>query len=723
MDAGTPVEEAVTQADKEDFAFDLAGRVRNLGLPASAVNALIPLFEAVSNGLHAIEARWATDAPTRGLMSIEILRRDNDSEQAIIGFEISDNGIGLTDDNWRSFRTSDSDFKIARGGKGVGRLSWLKAFGNCEINSRFDVGGALNRRKFSFALRKGHSPIHDHTLAKGVTAVSIGTTIRLSPYHTNFEAYCPKKVTTIAAKLVGHFLAYFVVGKLPNITLTDGSEVIDLGKFYSHNQQRNDLKTLELTLDSKVGISKFDIYHVLLRKQLKFLEAGHHWMFFAGNERVADQEMIDSQLGLKFVGDQNDCVYVGLVTGPYLDGHVNQERTSFTFDRERMAEIHKGAVNSAKEFLGEYINRIRTQQIAATGRIIHENPQFLPFRDVLAEFVEKNLSLNTQGDEEIFLELSRRKLRAKRQLDGQLRTLREEGVDSIDGTVETITKALNDEKKSSLAEYVVRRRAILDLLDSSLAFEDPDKRRHYKEEVIHELIVPLRSNSEDLDFDQHNLWILDDRLAFYSFFRSDKPFRTFTESTSGREPDLAIIFDQGLAFRRDGRDEPIVIIEFKRPGRDDYDGNSNPVNQVLEYVDLFRSGTAVKDKNGKLVKPVSDATRFICYVVADFTETLKKQLRFSKASHPTADGEGFFGISPEHNASIEVMPYAKILHCEIAGNTDPLRAVFASSPDPSALCVSIPPFGRVRPGRGLGDDVRGRDRRYPARLFRAAPAD
>ncbi len=61
--------------------------------------------------------------------------------------------------------------------------------------------------------------------------------------------------------------------------------------------------------------------------------------------------------------------------------------------------------------------------------------------------------------------------------------------------------------------------------------------------------------------------------------------------------------------------------------------------------------------------------------------------------------------------------------CEIARNTDPLRAVFASNPDPSALCVSIPPFGRIWPGRGLGDDVRGRDRRYPARLFRAAPAD
>ena len=74
MDATVPAEEAVMQADMEDFAFDLAGRVRNLGLPASAVNALIPLFEAVSNGLHAVEARWEAEAPTRGTIKIKILR-------------------------------------------------------------------------------------------------------------------------------------------------------------------------------------------------------------------------------------------------------------------------------------------------------------------------------------------------------------------------------------------------------------------------------------------------------------------------------------------------------------------------------------------------------------------------------------------------------------------------------------------------------------------------
>ncbi|GGF00315.1 hypothetical protein GCM10011611_02390 [Aliidongia dinghuensis] len=233
----------------------------------------------------------------------------------------------------------------------------------------------------------------------------------------------------------------------------------------------------------------------------------------------------------------------------------------------------------------------------------------------------------------------------------------------MEADVQQVTKALNEEKKGALAEYVVRRKAILDLLDSSLAFKEPEARRYYREDTIHELIVPLRSNSEDLDYTQHNLWILDDRLAFYTFFRSDRPVGGYVDgSDSGREPDLAVVYDGALAFKRDGQDEPIVIIEFKRPGRDDFDGNSSPVTQVLDYVELFREGKGVKDKNGRLIKPISDATRFICYVVADFTPSLLSVVRKSIANNPTADGRGFFGISAPHNATIEVMPYEKVLN-------------------------------------------------------------
>lgn len=652
---------STTKEERADFVFDLAGRVRNLSLPASAANSLIPLFEAISNALHAVETRFGDEGPDRGKVEVEIIRGGSAAEPAIVGFLIRDNGVGLTDDNMKSFRTSDSPYKIKRGGKGVGRLSWLKTFGNCEVKSWFVRDGKALQRSFQFSLR-GENPISKHTVTTAPAGHEIGTEVRLDPFLAPYDAHCPKRPSTIAAKIVGHFLNYFAVDKLPLLTLID-DETIDLRSFYLDHQKRSDVQVVSLTIDPLQAPFEFHIFHVLLQKQLRFLESGGlHWLFQAGNDRVAKQEAIDSQLGLKFVGDDRDCVYVGLITGSYLDAHVNQERTGFTFADEQAKLIHKAAVDSAKVFLGEYIGEIRNKQIETTEKLIRANPQFLPFRDDLRNFVDQNLSLGTQSEEDIFLELSRRKLRAKRKLDSEITTLKKDGVPKLEEDIQRITKALNDEKKSSLAEYVVRRKEILELLDSSIAYVDSDQKKYYKEEYVHELIVPIRSSSEELDYNQHNLWILDDRLAFYTFFKSDKPFSTFVEGVSStKEPDIAVVFERSLAFQREGRDEPVIIVEFKRPGRDNYDGNSSPVAQVLDYVDLFRSGTAIKDRSGRLIKPISPSTRFICFVVADFTETLKRVIRSSIANNPTADGQGFFGYSREHNATIEVFPYSKLL--------------------------------------------------------------
>ncbi|PSO19134.1 ATP-binding protein [Bradyrhizobium sp. MOS003] len=660
----TLVETGFSETDERPaFLFDLRGRVRNLSLPASPANALIPLFEAISNSLHAVEARYGDNFPDAGEIEIEVLRSGQQEDAAVVGFVVRDNGIGLSDANMKSFRTSDSPYKISKGGKGVGRLTWLKTFGDCEIRSWFERDGKPMQRSFSFSLKQ-ENPIARHTVTVAPHSFKYGTEVKLAPFLSPYDAHCPKRTGTIAAKVVGHFLSYFAVGKLPRITLSD-AETIDLRAFYTENQSRNDVEPVSLPLP--LGLdehSEFEIFHVLLKKQLRFHDSGGlHWLFQAGNGRVAKQEPIDSQLGLKYVGEDRDCVYVGLVVGKYLDAHVNQERTGFTFGDEGGKLIHKAAVDSAKRFLSEYIVEIRTRQMETTDRLIRANPQFLPFRDSLGDFVENNLSLGTQGEEDIFLELSRRKLRAKRKLDSEITSLKNDGVQQLEQDIQRITKALNNEKKSSLAEYVVRRKEILELLDSSLAFADQEKQRYYKEEYIHELIVPIRSSSEELDYNQHNLWILDDRLAFYTFFRSDKPFKTYVDgSDSTKEPDVAIVFERALAFQREGRDEPIVIVEFKRPGRDDYDGNSSPVAQVLDYVDVFRSGTAVKDRAGKIIKPIDLSTRFICFVVADFTETLKKVIRTSVANNPTADGQGFFGYSREHNATVEVVPYDKVLH-------------------------------------------------------------
>jgi hypothetical protein len=245
----------------------------------------------------------------------------------------------------------------------------------------------------------------------------------------------------------------------------------------------------------------------------------------------------------------------------------------------------------------------------------------------------------------------------------KISSIRDGNSEDFESKIKELAEAINSDKKGMLAEYVVRRKEILELLDAALSYTDPDKGRYEKEEVVHDLIIPLRSDGEELDYEDHNLWILDDRLAFYSFLRSDRPFSAFLEGVdSTKEPDFTAIFDPAFAFDREGTNEPIIIVEFKRPGRNDYGPADNPVNQVLQYVDLFRSSSGFKDRTGKIRKSIPETTRFICFVIADFTPRLLESLRVTIASNKTADGEGYFGYSQAHNAFVEVLPYSKLVH-------------------------------------------------------------
>ncbi len=116
------------------FTIDLVGRVKNFDLPKT--QPLIPLYEAVVNSIYAIEERQIKEN-FEGRIDIKIIREPqqvanidgiDSSINEIIGFTIIDNGVGLDENNMRLFLQSDSAYRADKGGKGVGRFSWLKAF-------------------------------------------------------------------------------------------------------------------------------------------------------------------------------------------------------------------------------------------------------------------------------------------------------------------------------------------------------------------------------------------------------------------------------------------------------------------------------------------------------------------------------------------------------------------------------------------------------------------
>lgn len=129
------------------FSINLSGRIRNFSLPKN--QPLLPLMEAVVNSIHAIEERkdkGLMPASENGYIDIFVKRADMidgvpKQLAPITGFVIEDNGIGFDDNNLNSFLESDSAYKKEKGGKGVGRFSWLKAFGKVEISSTFILNG------------------------------------------------------------------------------------------------------------------------------------------------------------------------------------------------------------------------------------------------------------------------------------------------------------------------------------------------------------------------------------------------------------------------------------------------------------------------------------------------------------------------------------------------------------------------------------------------------
>ena len=98
----------------------------------------------------------------------------------------------------------------------------------------------------------------------------------------------------------------------------------------------------------------------------------------------------------------------------------------------------------------------------------------------------------------------------------------------------------------------------------------------------------------------------------------------------------------------------MVIIEFKRPGRDDY--SSDPAQQVLNHFVAIDDGK-VRDVDGITVNPSN--IRYYGYLIAELTPTLKKQMRFNYQQ--SVDGEGFFKTLPGGNGYMEIISYDKLL--------------------------------------------------------------
>ena len=181
----------------------LQGRLRNTSLPKS--NGLLPVFEAVVNSIHSLEEKG--NLAKNGEIIIQVLRstqsklnlNDEKNLGEVTGFIITDNGIGFNDENMNSFETLDSDHKIEKGCRGVGRLLWLKAFDQVEVESAYeDKSGNTSFRCFTFNAKNGVQISKINNTVKP----EIKTKISLLSFENIYQSASPKTCLLYTSRCV-----------------------------------------------------------------------------------------------------------------------------------------------------------------------------------------------------------------------------------------------------------------------------------------------------------------------------------------------------------------------------------------------------------------------------------------------------------------------------------------------------------------------------------------
>lgn len=643
------------------FTIDLAGRVKNFDLPKT--QPLIPLFEAVVNSIYAIEERQEREN-FQGKIEIQIVREaqevvdiegvDN-SINDIVGFNIIDNGIGLDENNMKSFLQSDSTYRAAKGGKGVGRFSWLKAFSCAQVESIYCDDDTWVKRSFDFSLT--NLDINDELIAVDDICEN-KTTVKLVDYLPMYQKHVNKNAETIATKIMQHCLIYLMSPNCPIINVVD-DECFCINDMF---EQR--IKREEVNVEIEIAGEKF----LLLNTKVQDSSVGGSKLYLCANNRMVkeldlDRLMVDLD---KNIFEEQGYYYVGVLTGKYLDENVDMNRTSFDIadsseDEISMEAIIQNIKDQVEIYLQEYLEDVRNKKDERIRTYIRTNaPQFghlLKYMPESIKLIKPTLS-DSKLDEELY--------KIKRRFDVELKKTNKEIIDRIDvgadnldsyeETFRTQFEKISEANKAALAEYVAHRKIILELLKKGIKIKDDGK--FNKEAYIHNLIYPMRRVSDEIEYEAHNLWLIDESLAYCEYVSSDIPFN----NNPKEERTDVLILDQPVALSDEenvGREyETIVILELKRPMRDDYTAGENPIQQLLGYVDKLATNK-VTDKNGRLIK-VGNNTQFYLYAVCDITEKMRKVAEDHDFIE-TPDKMGMYKYHDKKRAYIEILSYDKLI--------------------------------------------------------------
>jgi hypothetical protein len=613
---------------------------------------LLPTLEAVSNAMHGIDARFTEKASLDGKVEIVITDANDPSK---IQISITDNGVGLNDDNYRSFKTPFSGYKLKSRGRGFGRFIAFKVFSRILYSTRYELLGAPSTRTFRFDIaQKDELIFFDGDPDFKHVGMRVEYDSPLTPWH---ELIRGLNQGDVADHIASHFLPQFLYGSLPEITIKfDAGEAENITSRFKNVFVES--ATGQITVDIEGKAETLDYSLTKIQKTRSF--KNHCLLFAAADRIVGSPKDLTSLLGSPHFTDENNENYIviGVVRGEAFETRLNDSRTGMNLAPKAVERIVSAVSDAIQKGESSQIAKIKAEQSADLTDALRENPILrlgLKGRTVADYVVSKP---NNWTAQQFVSDLAIERFRASKELSKAI-TLAAANEENYVETIKDIVSKIDQGNKEALAEYVIHRKRVIEMVEAARKYKTGTT-KHSPEDVIHDLVFKRFSDTAELDYFEHNLWLIDDALAFLPYATSDRTAKGAGRSKGDKVPDLAFFDDSLVLGDNDGT--TVTIVEFKKPSRDDYvfgNPKTDPVKQVIDTLDLAVRAGGITKTDGTHMSFTGVVRRF-GYIVADLTPTLVRVLR----DHDFKNGQNpkiFYRYRDNEEIFIQAMGYDTLI--------------------------------------------------------------
>ena len=638
-----------------------------------------PIIEAIINSIEAIEEKGNNK---EGL--IRVIFKRNKSQQKLLDMgkdyfldvEISDNGIGLNEDKLDAFDTLCTDEKIERGGKGFGRFSYIEYFKDVAVESVYEDRKSKKRfRKFDFGRK--YEVVENHTNEEVTDKKKeTGTTVFLNnlilnPGRRPFE----KELKTIAKTVLEKMLVYFIsYNEIPKIILLEesGKEAIILNELFNNSEEIVPAESKQFLLEKEENKESFEVKTF----KIFFPNSRKSRIVLTAHSREVVSTMLSeyiTEFGDEFYeeyttkkekkrGEKNYMIKV-YVLSKYLNENVNLERSGFDFDTQNQnllhqypfsrQEIEEEVVKVIRDDYSDDLNSRREKKERKVEEFLQKHPWYKEYKEKMDM---DTVPMDPSDDvlEDVCLKIKYAEERKGRQ---EINEALSSFDDDIEEKIKGAFSRIEGVKKINLAHYVTMRKIYLDVFKEVLKKDESGK--YKKENLVHDIIFPTKKEIGDVPFDKHNLWILDERLNFVEYLKSDKDF----VEKSKKRADL-ILYDKRILFGNGKTGNPIIIFEFKRPGQAGFitstDKKKDPYEQIVSYVQEMQKNRNIKKPDGRPL-PLDGNTPFYGYIVAELSDNLHDWLK-GKGFRQLPNGNRWSVSLSELNLYLEYITWDQLLN-------------------------------------------------------------